>query len=48
MKDERFRQIRDLFDAAMEQPPDSRQAFLEEACRDDKELLLEVVRLLAA
>ncbi len=48
MKDERFRQIRDLFDAAMEQPPDSRQAFLEEACRDDKELLTEVVRLLAA
>ncbi|MGH8246097.1 MAG: serine/threonine-protein kinase, partial [Gammaproteobacteria bacterium] len=48
MKAERFRQIRNLFDAALERDAETRNAFLQEACRGDEELLVEVGRLLAA
>src|SRR5437016_5362778 len=48
MKAERFRQIRNLFDAAMEQSPESRNGFLQEACQGDEELLVEIGKLLAA
>jgi serine/threonine protein kinase len=46
MSPERFRQIRNLFEAVMEQQPGQRESFLEEACRDDQELQHEVQRLL--
>ncbi len=48
MSPERFRQIRNLFEAVMEQQPEQRESFLEEACRDDQDLQHEVQRLLAA
>ncbi len=48
MQAERFRQIRNLFDAALERDQESRQAFLRDACSGDEELLVEVGRLLAA
>lgn len=48
MQAERFRQIRNLFDAAMEREPQTRPAFLQEACHGDEDLLVEVGRLLAA
>lgn len=48
MKAERFRQIRNLFDATVERDPETRNVFLREACRDDEELLVEVGKLLAA
>jgi serine/threonine protein kinase len=47
MKPERFRQIRELFDAAQAYPPESRDAFVQNACGGDGELLVEVRRLLA-
>jgi serine/threonine protein kinase len=48
MSPARFRQIRNLFEAVMEQQPEQRESFLEEACRDDLDLRHEVLRLLAA
>lgn len=48
MKAERFRQIRNLFDATLEHDTETRNAFLQEACQGDEELLVEVGRLLAA
>ena len=48
MKAERFRQIRNVFDAAMEREPEARTAFLKAACQGDEELLVEVGRLLIA
>jgi serine/threonine protein kinase len=48
MTQERFRQIRNLFEAALERPPEARAAFLEEACLGDQELREEVDRLLSA
>ncbi len=48
MSPSRFRQIRNLFEAVLEQPADQRESFLEDACRDDQELHREVLRLLAA
>ncbi|MBI4472130.1 MAG: serine/threonine protein kinase, partial [Acidobacteria bacterium] len=48
MKAERFRQIRNLFDAALERDQESRNAFLKEACQGDEELLMEVGKLLAS
>jgi serine/threonine protein kinase len=48
MKAERFRQIRNLFEAALERPSDARNSFLQEACHNDEELLIEVGRLLVA
>lgn len=48
MKAERFRQIRNLFDAALEREQEARNAFLREACQGDEELLMEVGKLLAS
>jgi serine/threonine protein kinase len=48
MTPQRFRQIRNVFDAVMEREPATRTVFLEEACQGDKELRSEVQRLIAA
>lgn len=48
MTPERFRQIRNLFDAAIEREPEERQNFLDQACRGDRLLHAEVERLLEA
>jgi len=44
----RFRQIRNLFEAVLEQPPTERESFLRDACQGDDQLRAEVVRLLEA
>jgi hypothetical protein len=48
MNPERFRQIRNLFDAAVERPTGVRPAFLQEACQGDADLRDSVSRLLDA
>jgi serine/threonine-protein kinase len=48
MKPERWKQIEDLYQAALEQEPDQRAAFLHSACGEDRDLLREVESLLAA
>jgi serine/threonine protein kinase len=48
MTPERFRQIRNLFEAVVERPLDRRGMFLAEACAGDAELRAEVEKLLAA
>jgi len=48
MTPERFRQIRNLFEAAMERNPTARSSFLAEACQGDESLREEVERLLVA
>jgi len=48
MTPERFRQIRSLFDAALEREPAARASFLDEACHGDAWLRAEVDRLLEA
>lgn len=48
MTPERFRQIRNLFEAVVERPPNTRGGFLAEACQADSDLQDEVERLLAA
>jgi serine/threonine protein kinase len=48
MTPERFRQIRNLFEAVVERPLDRRGTFLAEACAGDVDLQAEVERLLAA
>jgi serine/threonine protein kinase len=48
MTPERFRQIRNLFEAVVERPPEARGTFLAEACVGDADLRMEVERLLAA
>ena len=47
MSSERWRQIEDLYHAALERDPGRRAGFLAEACRDDEELRREVESLLA-
>src|SRR5690348_10130701 len=47
MKAERWRQIDELFHAVLERPPAERSAFLENACKGDKDLQEEVGSLLA-
>jgi serine/threonine protein kinase len=44
---ERFRRIRDLFDAALDRDPGERRSFLQDACAGDVQLLEEVEQLLA-
>ena len=44
----RWRQVQELFEAAVEMEPDRRKQFLEAACANDQELLREVESLLAA
>ncbi len=48
MTPERYRQIGDLFHAALEVDSDERAAFLERACADDPALRREVESLLAS
>jgi eukaryotic-like serine/threonine-protein kinase len=48
MSPDRRQRIEDLFEAALEQPPEHRAAFLAEACRSDGGLRTEVEALLAA
>jgi serine/threonine protein kinase len=48
MTPERFRQIRNLFDAVIEREPGERRSFLEQACLGDRLLHAEVDRLLEA
>ena len=47
MKPERWQQINDLFQSAVERPPQERTAFLEEACHGDEHLRREVESLIA-
>jgi tRNA A-37 threonylcarbamoyl transferase component Bud32 len=47
MTPERWRQIDELFDAALRIDPDERAAWLRRACGDDDELRTDVARLLA-
>ena len=44
----RWQQIDKLLDEALDQPPEGRKAFLEEACGGDKDLRKQVEALLAA
>jgi serine/threonine protein kinase len=48
MTPERFRQIRDLFEAVVERPPETRGSFLAEACEGNAASQAEVERLLVA
>ena len=48
MTPERFRQIRNLFEAVVDRPPETRGTFLAEACEGDPDLEAEVESLLAA
>ena len=45
---ENFGRIREVFESALERPPEERQAFVENACAGDKLLIEEVKRMLAA
>src|SRR4029079_10748581 len=45
---ERYRQVRNLYEAALERPAAAREAFLRDACRQDTDLLQHVKRLLSA
>jgi serine/threonine-protein kinase len=47
MKSERWRQVEELFHAALELAPDERQAFLAQACSEDAELRLQVEHLIS-
>src|SRR4030095_10996366 len=48
MTPERWQQIDKLLEQALEQEPDRRSAFLDEACQGDASLRLEVESLLSA
>jgi len=48
MQAERWKRIEELCQAALEQPPETRAAFLERACPDDAKLRAEVQALLNA
>lgn len=48
MTTEAQRRVRELFDAALDQPPELRQRFLADACQGEPQLLQNVSRLLAA
>ena len=47
MKSNQFERIKELFQAALEQKPADREAFLDQACEGDEVLFQEVVSLLA-
>jgi len=47
MNPERWRQIRQIYSSALDQPPERREAFLDEACTGDETLRKEVASLLA-
>ncbi|MDQ3749895.1 MAG: hypothetical protein M3367_12940 [Acidobacteriota bacterium] len=48
MTPERWRQVKEIFDAALERNPTERAAFLSVACADDELLKSEIESLLAA
>src|SRR5215467_2154827 len=48
MKPQRWQQINDLFQSAVERAPEERTAFLEEACHGDEGLRREVESLIAS
>jgi serine/threonine-protein kinase len=48
MKAERWKQVNDLFQSAVERAPDERAAFLDEACHGDGDLRCEVESLLTS
>ena len=43
-----FRRIREVFELALQRPPQERRAFVEHACRGNSLLILEVERMLDA
>jgi tetratricopeptide (TPR) repeat protein len=47
MNTDRWTRVKDIFMAAIQQPSDEREAFLEEACQEDQALRREVETLLA-
>ena len=47
MTPKRWPEVKALFDAAVDREPAARAAFLDQACRDDPEMRLEVESLLA-
>src|ERR1051325_4479729 len=47
MKPDRWRKVDELFEAALEREPNSRAAFLDQACGSDKELRHEVEKMLS-
>jgi eukaryotic-like serine/threonine-protein kinase len=47
MNPDRWRQVADVYDSALEREPAARKAFLAEACRNDSDLRREVESLLA-
>jgi hypothetical protein len=47
MKQERWRQTEELFNAALERAPEERQAFLKQACGEDTELRHQVENLIS-
>jgi eukaryotic-like serine/threonine-protein kinase len=48
MKAERWKQVNDLFQSALEHAPGERVAFLDEACHDDEDMRREVESLLTS
>src|SRR5206468_11920504 len=48
MKAERWKQVNDLFQSAVERAPEERAAFLDEACHGDGDLRCEVESLLTS
>ena len=46
MKPDRWRKVDQLFEAALERPPQDRAAFLDQACGSDRELRREVEKML--
>src|SRR6266542_2801272 len=48
MKAERWKQVDDLFQSAVERPPEERAAFLDEVCNDDEGMRREVESLLTS
>jgi serine/threonine protein kinase len=48
MTPERWRRVTSLFHAVRSQPIDAREAYLNEACRDDPSLVADVVAMLQA
>ena len=48
MKAERWKQVNDLFQSALERAPAERAAFLDEACRSDESLRRELGSLLSS
>lgn len=47
MTPERYQKLTDVFQAALDQPPEGRASFLAQACGDDQDLLAQVEQLLA-